>query len=191
MTGVTKEVAARREAKKLLVGTKYDQGKLRWDLLPPEFEEVVKVIGYGATKYEDRNWEKGIAYSRFISASFRHIFAWIKGERSDPETGLHHLAHATCCLLFLLTYEMRRMEQFDDRAGKREGSLATGRDGLQPDLFSLQIKETGLQLARSNGFTQGVATASHPYAQYIIEGQPDYYAHSPSSCEPPYDREES
>jgi hypothetical protein len=176
---------------KLLVGTKFDQGKLRWDLLPPEFEEVVKVIGYGATKYEARNWEKGVAYSRFISAGFRHVFSWIKGERNDPETGLHHLAHATCCLLFLLTYELREMVQFDDRAGKRQSSLATGRDGLQPDLFSEQIYQAGRQLARPNGLAKGASTTSHPYAHYISGDQPDYYAHSPSSSEPLYDREES
>lgn len=98
----------------LTVGTKFDQGKLRWDLVPPEFEEVVKVLTFGANKYEDRNWEKGINYGRLIAACLRHLFSWIRGERLDPETGLHHLAHLGCDVLFLLTYEQRGMNDFND-----------------------------------------------------------------------------
>jgi hypothetical protein len=125
----------------LTEGTKHDLGKLRWELVPPEFEEVVKVLTYGANKYAARNWEQGILYSRIIGATFRHIWAWIKGKRNDPETGFHHLSHAICELLFLLTYESRGMVEFDDRVKiyeKRvgEGVLSPSGDGLQPDLFT-------------------------------------------------------
>jgi len=96
-------------------GLRYDTGKLRWDLLPPEIEEVVKVFTMGAVKYSDRNWELGMNYGRVIAAMFRHIFAWLKGETNDPESGLHHLAHAQWNILALLVYEKRGMTQFDDR----------------------------------------------------------------------------
>jgi hypothetical protein len=140
----------------LTVGTKFDQGKLRWDLVPPEFEEVVKVLTYGATKYSDRNWELGMAYGRLIAASLRHLWSWIKGERTDPETGIHHLAHCCCDVLFLLTYELRGLHsQFDDRAKiQRRGVEATvlpsSGDGLQPDLFAATPQATGRQLVGGN-----------------------------------------
>ena len=87
-----------------LLGRKYDGEKLRWDLLPWEpTEEVVKVLTFGAKKYAPNNWKyvPGRRW-RYIGAAYRHLKAWICGEKLDVETGLHHLAHAACCLLFLL-----------------------------------------------------------------------------------------
>jgi hypothetical protein len=172
----------------LVVGTKYDQGKPRWHLVPPEFEEVVKVLTYGAAKYEERNWERGISYNRIISSTFRHIFSWIKGERDDPETGLHHLAHATCNVLFLLTYEMRGMVEFDDRARKEQSDVLVGGAGVQPDLFTAEIKKARRQLERSNGSSKGGSKAYHPEAVILSSDPVSYYDSSPSSCEPPDDQ---
>ena len=98
-------------------GRKDDDNKLPWHLLPPDaLEEILRVLQFGAVKYEPRNWEKGMAYSRLFSALMRHCWAWFRGERLDPETKLHHLAHAACCVLFLLTYELRSIGK-DDRHG--------------------------------------------------------------------------
>jgi hypothetical protein len=44
----------------------------------------------------------------------RHIGAYADGENLDGETGLSHLAHARCCLGFLLDYEVEHPE-LDDR----------------------------------------------------------------------------
>lgn len=86
-------------------GTKLDSEKLPYHLLPGEaLEEVVKVLDFGAKKYSERNWEKGMNFSRLFGAAMRHLWAWWKGEDRDPETGLSHLAHLTCCALFLLQY---------------------------------------------------------------------------------------
>lgn len=86
-------------------GTKHDKGKADWTLLPWEaIEEVVAVLGVGAEKYEKWNWCKGFAYTRLGAAALRHIISWLRGEDRDPETGLSHLAHAICCLLFLLSF---------------------------------------------------------------------------------------
>jgi hypothetical protein len=92
----------------MLEGKKFDDGKLPYDLLPSDaVEEIVKVLQFGATKYGDRNWEKGMAWSRPFAALMRHMWAWWRREEKDPETGLSHLAHAGCCILFLLSYEKR------------------------------------------------------------------------------------
>ena len=85
-------------------GRKDDQGKPRWSLFPKgTLLEVAKVLTFGAGKYDDDNWMKvPNAKKRYYDAFNRHVDAWWRGERNDPETGLHHLASATCCLLFLM-----------------------------------------------------------------------------------------
>ena len=89
-------------------GVKHDDNKARYDLLPPEaIASLVDIRTYGAKKYGDRNWERGINYSRLVAALLRHLSAWLLGERLDQESHLPHLAHAFCTLAFLLTLEKR------------------------------------------------------------------------------------
>ena len=85
-------------------GVKFDQDKPRWDLLPwTAVEAVVRVLGLGAVKYAPDNWRKVPEHrTRYFSACMRHLVAWQEGEQLDPETGENHLAHAACCVLFLL-----------------------------------------------------------------------------------------
>jgi len=86
------------------------------DLIPPEaIWALAEVLTYGAAKYEDRNWEKGMAWSRPYAALMRHMLAWWGGEDKDPETRYSHLWHALCCVVFLVTYEEWGMTEFDDR----------------------------------------------------------------------------
>ncbi len=99
----------------LTEGVKHDDGKLRFDLLPPHaLEQVVKVLTFGAGKYGDRNWERGMNWSRLFGALNRHMWAWFSGQDKDSETGLSHLAHAACCSLMLLEYAIRNTGK-DDR----------------------------------------------------------------------------
>jgi hypothetical protein len=96
-------------------GRKDDSGKTPWHLMPPDaLNQIAQVLEFGANKYGDRNWEKGMHWSRPFSALMRHMWAWWRGESRDPETGLSHLAHAGCCILFLLSYE-GRAHGTDDR----------------------------------------------------------------------------
>lgn len=85
-------------------GKKYDGEKPRMYLLPPKaLTEVAKVLTFGANKYDEDNWKKlDNLQNRYTGAALRHIFAHMDGEELDPETGLDHLAHALCCLLFKL-----------------------------------------------------------------------------------------
>lgn len=96
-------------------GRKDDAAKIRYELLPPEFlDGTADILTFGAKKYGDRNWEKGMAWSRVFGALMRHLWAWWRGEAGDPETGKSHLWHAACCLAFLMAYEARKSGQ-DDR----------------------------------------------------------------------------
>lgn len=87
--------------------TKHDQEKNPLELLPFEaLEEVGKVLQFGAKKYDAHNWRKGFIWSRLIGAAIRHVFSFARGEDKDPETGYSHLAHAACCILFLLSFQI-------------------------------------------------------------------------------------
>jgi hypothetical protein len=95
-------------------GVKYDGDKSRMDLISPyAMDELGKVLAYGAQKYSDRNWEQGIAWSRIVGALLRHLFAYLRGERIDRESGCSHLSHVLCNAHFLVHYEHTRTE-FDD-----------------------------------------------------------------------------
>ena len=105
-------------------GLKFDGDKLRWDLLPYDaVNEIVKVLTYGAIKYEPRNWEKGMNWSRAYGALQRHMTKWFHGQENDEESGLSHLAHAGCCLMFLLGWYTRNTGH-DDRPKLPENTLS-------------------------------------------------------------------
>lgn len=95
---------------------KFDQDKVRMELLPMEaVKEVAKVLTFGASKYEDNNWRKGITYSRLYGAMLRHLTAFVEGEDLDPESQVSHIAHMVCNGLFLLTFILEGQEALDDR----------------------------------------------------------------------------
>jgi hypothetical protein len=118
----TKKVATKRSPRKLSTkvtvkssdelstAIKYDSGKVRMDLIPPLAEvEIAKVFTYGANKYNDWNWSKGMDPVRLEAAIKRHLAEWKLGYDNDPETGLSHLAHAGCGLMMLLETELLRL----------------------------------------------------------------------------------
>jgi hypothetical protein len=96
-------------------GVKYDQEKARYDLIPASaMDEVAQVYTFGANKYRDRNWEVGMRWGRVFAAIMRHAWAWMRGETYDPETGLHHMAHAAFGCLALIEFDFTGAGQ-DDR----------------------------------------------------------------------------
>ncbi len=98
-------------------GRKDDYDKIRLELISPQFMMALgTILTFGAKKYEDRNWEKGMRWSRVFGALMRHLWTWwgAKGEKTnvnfafgqlDDETKHSHLWHAACCLMFLVHYE--------------------------------------------------------------------------------------
>jgi hypothetical protein len=100
----------KKDVEQAVEGVRFDQGKLRFDLLPPDgIAELAKVYTVGAAKYADRNWEKGMNWSRILGSLFRHTFSFMLGETYDKETGCHHMAHATWNALALCVYSMRKI----------------------------------------------------------------------------------
>lgn len=94
---------------------KFDTGKPACGLIPSDaLLSVARIMDIGAAKYGARNWEAGFSWTRLLSSTLRHLYAWASGESSDPETGQSHLAHAACNILFLLAHEIRGIGE-DDR----------------------------------------------------------------------------
>ena len=106
-------------------GKKWDQGKLRFDLLPPDvLRQVVEILTQGAKEYGDRNWEQGINWGRVFAAAQRHQWDWWEGLSEDKDSGCNPLAHAIVDLMFLLAYQTRGKTDFDDRVlvGREAGA---------------------------------------------------------------------
>ena len=96
-------------------GLRYNEGKTRYELLPPfAIDQLAKVLTKGSEKYDVRNWERGMKWSNVISSLKRHIAAIERGEDYDPETGLPHASHVTCNAAFLTEY-YKIYPQGDDR----------------------------------------------------------------------------
>lgn len=94
---------------------RFNDNKVRYDLLPPHaIHQLARVLTKGAEKYAERNWEKGMNWSKCLASLKRHIAKFEMGIDNDEETGLLHLAHAMCNCAFILEY-YKIYPQGDDR----------------------------------------------------------------------------
>ena len=88
-------------------GLKFDSGKLRYSLIPPETTKALaEVLTFGAKKYAKDNWkllENG--KERYLDALYRHLDAYRTGEYIDNESNLSHLSHCLCNLAFIHFFE--------------------------------------------------------------------------------------
>lgn len=97
-------------------GEKFDGGKPPLHLISwPAIWEIAKVLGFGARKYAAWNWQNGIEHSRTLGAALRHLTAYAAGETYDDESGINHLAHALCEIMFTLTFDLQGRSDLDDR----------------------------------------------------------------------------
>ena len=66
-----------------------------YDLVP--YQEItdayVRVAEFGAKKYAPWNWSKGLSRVQLSCSLLRHLFAYIRGEDCDQESGLKHTDH--------------------------------------------------------------------------------------------------
>lgn len=96
-------------------GLRYNDGKLKWSLVDWDaFEDMVRVLEFGAKKYDSHNWKKGLKITEIIESMQRHINAMMRGELSDPESGLPHIGHLQCNAMFL-GYMLKFKPEMDDR----------------------------------------------------------------------------
>jgi hypothetical protein len=84
------------------IGKAYD-GTMGWFPLRA-LESTVRVLEFGAKKYAKGNWAKGMSWSVCFTCTMSHLSKSFQGEENDEESGINHLAHAMCNMLFLLGY---------------------------------------------------------------------------------------
>jgi hypothetical protein len=120
---------------------RFNDGKPQWSLVDFEsLEPMVRMLEYGAKKYDRSNWKKGLPVTRTIESLLRHTFALLSGEDNDPESGLPHIGSIQCNAMFL-AHTIKHHPQLDDREkhapappdqvpGKQPG-LGTGNDQAQ------------------------------------------------------------
>ena len=104
--------------------------KLRYDLIPADFLEfLARIFTYGASKYEDNNWMKGLNASELYACATRHMQKWWAGEDLDEDdgeqkgSGLSHLWHALWNVGVMAYFERHRPD-LDDR-GDNDPRLVT------------------------------------------------------------------
>jgi len=120
----------------LIGGVKHDESKRRMDLIPSSLgAAVARVLEFGANKYGDNNWRKGLKWGRVYAALQRHLADFWDGNDLDSESGLPHLYHAACNIAFLIEFYEKRKD-LDDRY-KDEKAYGIGKVVLtnNPNIF--------------------------------------------------------
>lgn len=94
---------------------RFNEGKVQWSLVDfKSLEPMVRVLEFGAQKYTRDNWKKGLPITKIFDSLQRHLIAFIGGEDVDSESGIEHLGHALCNIMFM-QYMMTNKPELDDR----------------------------------------------------------------------------
>ena len=85
-------------------------GKGRFDLITPfGLTRLAKWYELGSKKYSDRNWEKGMPFSRYVDSAFRHLTKFMMGMEDED-----HLAAAVWNLLCIIHHQELGQTELDD-----------------------------------------------------------------------------
>lgn len=96
-------------------GDRKNENKLRWSLVDFEsLKPMVEVLEFGAKKYDDHNWKKGLKTTEICESLIRHLTAYMNGEDNDLESGLPHVGHIMCNAMFL-SHMHEFKKEFDTR----------------------------------------------------------------------------
>jgi hypothetical protein len=89
------------EIKNASVGLRFNEGKPRWSLVHfNSMLPMVRVLEFGAQKYDDHNWKKGLVPKEILESMMRHTADLMDGITHDKETGLPHIGHIQCNAMF-------------------------------------------------------------------------------------------
>lgn len=98
-----------------MLGARFNNNKLKWSLVSwKALEPLVQVLMFGAEKYDDHNWKKGLKYTETCESLQRHLNSFLEGEDNDKESKLSHVGHILCNAMFL-SYMTLFRKDLDDR----------------------------------------------------------------------------
>ena len=99
-------------------GAKYDDGKLRLSLVPPEIiTAVAEVREYGKRKYADAEDWRSVPREKWQEALLRHVLAmWDNPLAIDEESGLPVIWHVATNVAFLCSAYKRELEEEREEA---------------------------------------------------------------------------
>ena len=164
-------------------GLRFNTGKLRYDLVHAwSHEQMVKVLTAGSIKYADRNWEKGMAWSKVISSLKRHLAAIEAGLDYDEETGELHASHLACNAHFLTAY-YKLYPQGDDRPHKylNRPKIGLDIDEILCDWILAWTKKFGYEIPNSWNFSYD--NKSH-FESFTPEELNEFYLNIPAKIKP-------
>ena len=85
-------------------------GKGRYDLISPfATRRLADWYELGSQKYSDRNWEKGMPFSRYIDSAKRHLDKFIMGMEDED-----HLAACVWNLFAIMHHQELDQYELDD-----------------------------------------------------------------------------
>jgi len=122
-------------------GSRFNEGKPRWSLVDfKSLEGMVRVLEFGADKYGDFNWQKGLKTTEICESLMRHLFAYLRGEDLDSESGLRHIDHIMCNSMFLSYMDSNRPD-FDTRQDRDNGYKDITEVPKRFDTYLVKTKE--------------------------------------------------
>lgn len=160
-------------------GLRFNENKLRYDLLPESaIEEIAKIMTYGANKYAERNWEKGMDWSKCEASLKRHLRAYKKGIDYDEETSCLHIAHVAVNAMFLTEY-YRIAPHRDDRQHNylKNHKIALDIDGVLADFVGAVEKSHGIIANNHWNISYKIQDAMHE-----MESDYDFFSNMKPLC---------
>lgn len=80
---------------------RYNQDKPQYSLIDfKSLEPLVRVMEFGAKKYDRENWKKGLSKECILDSLLRHTLKLSDGEEIDEESKLHHIGHIMANCMF-------------------------------------------------------------------------------------------
>lgn len=96
-------------------GMKFDEDKLRYDLIPPEvLLWLAELYTHGAKKYAPDNWKK-VSTEKYVAAFHRHFNDWRLGIDLDKDSSMHHLKHALWNIATIAWLEIEGKNKYCNR----------------------------------------------------------------------------
>lgn len=88
-------------------GTRHNEGKVRWSLVHyKSMEPMIRALMFGANKYGDFNWMKGLNKKQILESLQRHLAALMDEQTHDEESGVHHIGHIMANAMFYSYFEL-------------------------------------------------------------------------------------